>query len=71
VLLRDFLAVPAKGLSRELKTRQSNLVWILFLLVVLIAAYLRLASLNLAEFKSDEAGTSIVLKPSCNRQKSP
>jgi hypothetical protein len=71
VLLRDFLAVPAKGLSRELKTRRSNLVWILFLLVVLIAAYLRLASLNLAEFKSDEAGTSIVLKALVQQAKIP
>jgi hypothetical protein len=70
-VLRDFLAAPSEGLSRELKTRHSSLVWALFLLVVLVAAYLRLASLNLAEFKSDEAGTSIVLKALVQQAKVP
>jgi Dolichyl-phosphate-mannose-protein mannosyltransferase len=70
-LLRDFLVAPAGNLSRGLETRRSKLVWILFLLIVLIAAYLRLASLNLAEFKSDEAGTSIVLKALVQQAKVP
>jgi len=44
------------------RNRQSDIVWISFLLIVIVAAYFRLASLNLAEFKSDEAGTAIVLR---------
>ena len=48
----------------KLKTRKISVAVILslFILIVLLAAYLRLASLNLGEFKSDEAGTSFVLK---------
>jgi hypothetical protein len=53
------------------RNRQSNLLWISFLLIVLVAAYFRLSSLNLAEFKSDEAGTSIVLKALVQRGKIP
>ena len=44
------------------RNRHSDLLWISFLLIFLIAAYFRLASLSLAEFKSDEAGTSVVLR---------
>ena len=44
------------------RNRQCIIVWTSFLLILLIAAYFRFASLNLAEFKSDEAGTAIILK---------
>jgi hypothetical protein len=37
-------------------------VLITFLLILLLATYLRLAMINLAEFKSDEAGTAFVVK---------
>ena len=60
--VNDYIVTPARDLSTEVKNKQPNFVWVLFLLIVLIAAYFRLASLNLAEFKSDEAGTAIVLK---------
>ena len=53
------------------RNRQSDIVWISFLLIVLVAAYFRLASLNLAEFKGDEAGTSIVLKALVQQGKVP
>ncbi|MGA2663365.1 MAG: glycosyltransferase family 39 protein [Nitrososphaerales archaeon] len=53
------------------RNRQSDIVWISFLLIVLVAAYFRLASLNLAEFKSDEAGTAIVLKALVQQGKIP
>lgn len=60
--LVDDFAPPARDLSAAVKGKKSTYVWILFLLVVLVAAYFRLASLNLAEFKNDEAGTSIIVK---------
>jgi len=53
------------------KNRHSDIVWISLLLIVLVAAYFRLASLNLAEFKGDEAGTSIVLKALLQQGKIP
>ncbi len=59
-VLRSF-ASPARGIARRESWRGSNLAWLLFSLVVLVAAFFRLASLNLAEFKGDEAGTSFVL----------
>jgi hypothetical protein len=62
MLVDDYLVAPARALSAGVKSEQSAFVWILFFLVVLVAAYFRLASLNLAEFKNDEAGTSIVVK---------
>ncbi len=54
-----------------LRNRQSDAVWISFLLIVIFAAYFRLASLNLTEFKGDEAGTSIVLKALVQQGKIP
>jgi hypothetical protein len=48
------------------RNRQSDIVWISFLLIVLVAAYFRLASLNLAE-----SGTSIVLKALVQQGKVP
>jgi len=61
-LLDDHVVTPARDLSAGVKGRKSTFVWILFFLVVLVAAYFRLSSLNLAEFKNDEAGTSIIVK---------
>ena len=60
--LEHRLVAQVRVLPTTLRSRQSISVWVLFLLVVAVAAYFRLASLNLAEFKSDEAGTSIVVK---------
>jgi len=62
MLVDDYLVAPARDLSAGVKSKQPTFVWILFFLVVLVAAYFRLASLNLAEFKNDEAGTSIIVK---------
>jgi hypothetical protein len=62
MLVDDYLVEPARDSPAGVRSRQSTLVWILLFLVVLVAAYFRLASLNLAEFKNDEAGTSIIVK---------
>jgi len=62
MLVDDYLVAPARDLSAGVKSKQSTFVWILFFLVVVVAACFRLAYLNLAEFKNDEAGTSIIVK---------
>ena len=67
----DPIVVPAKDLSVKLKNRKFSLVWILLLLIVLVAAYFRLASLNLAEFKGDEAGSSFILRALVQQEKVP
>ena len=62
MLVDDYLVAPAQDLSAGVEDKQSTLVWVILFLVVLVAAYFRLASLNLAEFKNDEAGTSVIVK---------
>lgn len=62
MLLDDYFVALARNLFAGVESRKSTFVWILFLLVLLVAAYFRLASLNLAEFKNDEAGTAIIVK---------
>jgi Dolichyl-phosphate-mannose-protein mannosyltransferase len=70
LLAHNLLASPSY-FSKQFKNRRASSALIIFVLIILIAAYLRLASLNLAEFKSDEAGTSFVLKALVQQGKFP
>jgi hypothetical protein len=44
VLVDDYLVAPVRDLSAGVRSRQPTFVWVLLFLVVLVAAYFRLAS---------------------------